>query len=67
MEVTFSLKENPWPLDFVTKANLRDFGLASTEGRQVAFVASPTATMPPHTDDASLETAVGPAGRLSVV
>lgn len=47
VEVTFYLKENPRPSDFITEANLRDFGLASIEGPHMVFVASLLIVIPP--------------------
>lgn len=32
VEVVFSLKESPQPLDFITEVSLRDFGLAFVKG-----------------------------------
>lgn len=40
-EATFNLKENPWPLDFINKENLKTFGLGLVEKPQ----ATPTATL----------------------
>lgn len=67
MEVAFSLKENPRPSNFITKASFRDSGLALIGGPQVAFTVSPTATIPTFASDVSLEAVTRLQGCLSVI
>lgn len=65
VEVTFSLKDNPRLSDFITKASLKDSGLAPIRGPQMAFIASPSIVVPPLVGDASLEAATGLDGCLN--
>lgn len=51
IKITFSLRKNPPPSEFIIKVNLRSFGLAPVTGPLMVFAASLTMTMHPPTNE----------------
>lgn len=54
LEMVFCLKESPKPSNFITKVDLRAYGLAPIGGPQVVFIANPSTTVPPPTREVAL-------------
>lgn len=67
VKVTFSLKENPHPSDFITEVVLKAFRLALIVGSQAAFATSPSTTIPPLAGEVTSKTVSDPAGCLSAI
>lgn len=67
IEATFSLRENPHPSNFITKAALRAYELRPAGGPQAVIVAHPFVSIPPPSEGAVLGIATNPLGHLRAV